>query len=226
MTKPKSDVSPVVLTVGHSTRSLEDFIHLLQAHAVNKVIDVRTVPRSRHNPQFNQETLPSHLSTASIGYIHMPDLGGLRHPLPDSPNKGWRNSSFRGFADYMQTKGFETSLETIIQLARQDRISLMCAEALPWRCHRSLIADALLIRGIQVEHIMSPTHGQLHSLTSWAQVDGIRITYPPAKDIPKLNGCLSKEKGKKLSNRERGEVQRVKGKVKKPDNADAEERDC
>ena len=178
MTKSES-ITPMVLTIGHSTRSLEDFIHLLQTHEVKKVVDVRTVPRSRHNPQFNRETLPVSLKTNRIGYIHMLGLGGLRHSHPGSPNMGWRNASFRGFADYMQTQDFEKNLFTMIHLARQERISLMCAEAVPWRCHRSLIADALLIWGIRVEHILSLTHCQPHLLTPWARVDGTRITYPP-----------------------------------------------
>ena len=179
MERTESDSSAVVLTVGHSTRPLEEFIHLVQAHAVKKMVDVRTVPRSRHNPQFNRETLPAYLAAVGIGYTHLPGLGGLRHPRPDSPNRGWRNASFQGFADYMQTEEFENNLETMIQLTYQERISLMCAEALPWRCHRSLIADALRIRGIRVEHIMSPTHCQPHSLTPFAKVYGTRITYPP-----------------------------------------------
>ena len=174
--------SPVVLTIGHSTRTIDDFIHLLQRHSVMKVVDIRTVPRSRHNPQFNRETLPYRLRAVIIGYLHMPGLGGLRHPRPDSPNMGWHNSSFRGFADYMQTEEFEQNLERLSQLAYERRISLMCAEAVPWRCHRSLIADALKVRGIRVEHIMSLTHRQPHTLTPWAEVEGIRLTYPPAGD--------------------------------------------
>lgn len=183
MAKLISDASLLVLTVGHSTHPLEDFIHLLQAHAVEKVVDVRTVPRSRHNPQFNRDTFPGHLKSAGMGYVHVAGLGGLRHARPDSLNMAWRNASFRGYADYMQTVEFEENLERVIQLTRRERISLMCAEALPWRCHRSLIADALLIRDIRVEHIMSPTDVQPHSLTSFAKVHGTRITYPLEKDI-------------------------------------------
>ncbi len=180
-TLPKT--SPVVLTIGHSTRTIEDFIHLLQRQGVMKVVDIRTIPRSRHNPQFNRETLPYCLGDVIIGYLHMPGLGGLRHPRPDSPNMGWRNASFRGFADYMQTEEFEENLERLSQLAYVRRISLMCAEAVPWRCHRSLIADALLVRGIEVEHILSPTHSQPHTLTPWAKVDGTRITYPTQESL-------------------------------------------
>lgn len=173
---------PRILTIGHSTRTLEAFISLLQKHAVNKVMDIRTIPRSRRNPQFNRETLPESLSSAGIGYLHMQGLGGLRHPNRDSPNTGWRNASFRGFADYMQTKEFEENLKTLIELACHERIALMCAEAVPWRCHRSLIADALTLRGIPVEHIMSETRTLSHTLTPWAQVKGTSLTYPPSSD--------------------------------------------
>jgi uncharacterized protein (DUF488 family) len=182
MAKSDSEATLVVLTVGHSTRPLEDFIHLLQAHDVKKIVDVRTVPRSRHNPQFNRDTLPQDLKTFHIGYIQVSGLGGLRHARTDSPNMGWRNASFRGYADYMQTEEFEKNLVEVIEFARRERIALMCAEALPWRCHRSLIADALLIRDIRVEHIMTPTHCQHHSLTPFARVRGTRITYPPVME--------------------------------------------
>jgi uncharacterized protein (DUF488 family) len=173
-----AEPSPIVLTIGHSTRTLEEFIGLLQAHAVSRLVDVRTVPRSRHNPQFNKASLPGSLKRAGLGYIHMPGLGGLRHAKRDSLNVGWRNTSFRGYADYMQTPEFEQSLEELIQLANQGRIAIMCAEAVPWRCHRSLIADALLVHGIRTEDIMSPTSRQVHTLTSFAKVRGTTITYP------------------------------------------------
>ena len=169
---------PLVLTIGHLTRSLDDFIDLLKTHAAEKVIDVRTVPRSRHNPQFNFDTLPEKLKSVRIGYKHMSGLGGLRHPLRDSPNMGWRNSSFRGFADYMLTEEFEKNLEKLIGFAGRKRICLMCAEAVPWRCHRSLIADALQVRSITVGHILTKSQPQLHKLTPFARVDGTRITYP------------------------------------------------
>jgi uncharacterized protein (DUF488 family) len=172
----------VVLTIGHSTRTLEEFIHLLHTHGVARVVDVRTVPRSRRNPQFNRETLPDSLKAASIEYTHLASLGGLRHARPDSPNQGWRNESFRGFADYMQTAEFEAGLQDLLALAAQGPVALMCAEALPWRCHRSLIADALLVRGFHVEHIMSGARREEHTLTPFAVVtDGTRITYPPAE---------------------------------------------
>jgi uncharacterized protein (DUF488 family) len=146
---PKEELSPLVMTIGHSTRTLEEFIRLLQAHAATCIVDVRTVPRSRHNPQFNKASLPRSLKKIGLKYVHTPGLGGLRHAKRDSPNLGWQNASFRGYADYMQTPEFADSLEEAIRLAKQDRIVLMCAEALPWRCHRSLIADALLVRGIR-----------------------------------------------------------------------------
>jgi uncharacterized protein (DUF488 family) len=170
--------SPIVLTIGHSARTIEEFIALLQAHAVTRVVDVRTVPRSRHNPQFNRETLPVSLQPAGIGYVHMAELGGLRHTTHDSINIGWRNASFRGYADYMQTPEFQQAIDQLIQLAHQDWIAVMCAEAVPWRCHRSLIADALLVRGIRSEDIMSATRRQVHVLTSFAKVEGTQITYP------------------------------------------------
>jgi len=172
---------PAILTVGHSTRELASFVELLKEHGVEKVADIRTIPRSGHNPQFNEETLPDRLKAARIGYIHLAGLGGLRHAHRDSPNGGWRNSSFRGFADYMQTEEFEKTLERLIQLSKREQVVLMCAEALPWRCHRSLVADALKIRGIVVEHIMTTKKRQVHELTPWAHVDGTVITYPPLR---------------------------------------------
>jgi uncharacterized protein (DUF488 family) len=175
---PSAESSPIVLTIGHSTRTLEDFIGLLQAHGATSVVDVRTVPRSRYNPQFNKTSLPRALKKAGLGYVHLPGLGGLRHAKRDSLNVGWRNASFRGYADYMQTPEFEQGLEELIRLAKQERIAIMCAEAVPWRCHRSLIADALLVRGIRTEDIMSPTRRQVHVLTPFAKVRGTTITYP------------------------------------------------
>jgi len=159
----KEESSPLVMTIGHSTHTLEEFIRLLQAHGATCVADVRTVPRSRHNPQFDKAFLPRSLKKAGLGYVHTPGLGGLRHAKRDSPNAGWRNASFRGYADY---------------LANRERIVLMCAEAVPWRCHRSLIADALLVRGIRTEDIMSATRRQVHTMTSFAKVRGTAITYP------------------------------------------------
>lgn len=168
-----------VLTVGHSTRSLEDFLSLLRAHGVQCVVDIRTVPRSRHNPQFDKMTLPDALRQAGIGYMHMAGLGGLRKPRRDSPNGGWKNASFRGYADYMQTPEFVASLQKLLPLAQNQCIALLCAEAVPWRCHRSLVADALTVRNIPVEHILSATRRQEHRVTPWAKVHGSQISYPP-----------------------------------------------
>jgi len=173
-----AELSNIVLTIGHSTRTLAEFINLLQHHAVTRVVDVRTVPRSRHNPQFNKDSLPLDLEQVGLGYVHIPGLGGLRHAKPDSVNMGWRNTSFRGYADYMQTPEFQRSIEELIQWSKLDRVAMMCAEAVPWRCHRSLIADALLVRGIRTEDIMSPTRRQLHRLTPFAKVCDTTITYP------------------------------------------------
>jgi uncharacterized protein (DUF488 family) len=170
--------APIVLTIGHSTRTLEEFISLLRVHGASRVVDVRTVPRSRHNPQFNEASLASSLKKAGLGYVRMPGLGGLRHAKRDSLNPGWRNSSFRGYADYMQTPEFEQCLDELVQLANQEQIVLMCAEAVPWRCHRSLIADALLVRGIRSEDIMNPNRRHVHTLTPFALVNGTTITYP------------------------------------------------
>ena len=175
---PKEEPSPLVMTIGHSTHTLEEFIRLLQAHGATCVVDVRTVPRSGHNPQFNKASLPRSLKKAGLKYVPTPGLGGLRHAKRDSPNVGWKNASFRGYADYMQTPEFAQSLEELIRLANQERIVLMCAEAVPWRCHRSLIADALLVRGIRTEDIMSATRRQIHTLTPFAKVRGTAITYP------------------------------------------------
>jgi uncharacterized protein (DUF488 family) len=169
------------LTIGHSTRTWKVFLDLLRAHRVERVIDVRSIPRSRHNPQFDQETLRTKLRAARIGYVHLRKLGGLRHSRRDSSNMGWRNSSFRGFADYMQTSEFDAGLQRLIKLARQKQSALMCAEAVPWRCHRSLIADALTVLGIRVEDIMSKNRSTLHRLTSFGQVRHGRITYPISK---------------------------------------------
>ena len=168
----------VVFTIGHSTRTIEEFVELLKTYAVNLVVDVRTVPRSRHNPQFNKETLPNTLKPEGIKYIHMPEIGGLRRPKHDSVNLAWKNMGFRGYADYMQTKEFTDSLLKIIALARENHLVLLCAEALPWRCHRSLISDALLVRHVKVEHIISATSCLNHQLNDMAQVEGTKITYP------------------------------------------------
>ena len=180
-TDPASrDSTPAVLTVGHSTRPLDEFLALLLAHEVTRLVDVRTVPRSRHNPQFNADSLPSALEAVGIAYEPAPGLGGFRRTQPGSPNAGWRNLSFRGFADYMQTPEFSEHLEGLLGRASRERIALMCAEAVPWRCHRSLIADVLVVRGIPVEEILDGARRRVHTLTPFARMDGTAITYPPS----------------------------------------------
>jgi uncharacterized protein (DUF488 family) len=170
----------LVLTIGHSARSLEDFIALLREHDVTHLVDVRRFPHSRHNPQYNMETLPDALRAAGIGYTWLEALGGRRRARPDSVNTGWRNSSFRGYADYMETPEFAAALKTLMKLAADERVTLMCAEVVPWRCHRSLIADALLVRGFLVEDIIDAGEARTHKLTAFARVRGVEITYPPS----------------------------------------------
>ena len=165
-------------TIGHSTRTLDEFIALLKSYGIILLVDVRTVPRSRHNPQFNKETLPATLKPAGVRYLHMPEIGGLRHPKRDSINLALKNLGFRGYADYMQTKEFADNLLKIVALARENCLTLMCAEALPWRCHRSLISDALIARHVKVLHIISTTSAITHQVSELAQLEGTRITYP------------------------------------------------
>ena len=182
----KECVSPrplVVMTIGHSIRPTKEFIHLLKAHQVKRLVDVRTVPRSRHNPQFNRSELSPALHSARLHYSYMPGLGGFRHARRDSPNTGWHNASFRGFADYMQTPEFRENLDNLIKLAKSERIAIMCAEAVPWRCHRSLIADALLARGIEVREITSAIRTRPHALTPWGNVNGMQVTYPAEQKV-------------------------------------------
>jgi uncharacterized protein (DUF488 family) len=169
---------PAIFTIGHSTHPIDEFVHLLQTHGVEQLIDIRTVPRSRTNPQFNRDTLPNSLQAAGIGYLHMPALGGLRHARADSPNTAWRNASFRGYADYIQTREFAAAISILIELAGGRQVAIMCAEAVPWRCHRSLVADALSARGIPVEDILSAGRRQPHKLTPFAKVEGARVWYP------------------------------------------------
>ena len=168
----------VIYTVGHSTRPADTFTGLLTAHGVTALADVRTVPRSRHNPQFNADSLATSLAAAGIAYRSFPGLGGFRRARADSPNAGWRNASFRGYADYMQTPEFERELGALMTLATVQTVAVMCAEAVPWRCHRSLIADALLVHGMRSEEIVTKTRSQPHELTAFARVDGVTITYP------------------------------------------------
>ena len=171
-----------VLTIGHSTRPIDEFLSILQAHGVEQLVDVRTIPKSRRVPQFNQEALAASLKSAKIRYIHLKALGGLRHPKKDSINLGWRNASFRGYADYMATAEFRDALNRLLDLARTKRTVIMCAEAVPWRCHRSLIGDALLACEFHVEDIFSATLRRPHEMTPFARVYGTDVTYPASTE--------------------------------------------
>ena len=151
---------------------------MLSANAIRQLVDVRTIPKSRRNPQFGQDELAVSLEKDGIRYTHLPGLGGLRHARKDSINTGWKNASFRGYADYMQMAAFSESLAKLIELASGGPTAIMCAEAVPWRCHRSLIADALTARGIEVEHILSASSRKPHTYTPFARVDGQSVTYP------------------------------------------------
>ena len=170
-----------IYTIGHSTHTLAEFVEMLQAFRIGVVVDVRTIPRSRHNPQFNKDELKKSLHSHEIDYVHLDALGGLRHTTKASVNTAWKNASFRGFADYMQTPQFARGIEELIKLARGKSVAIMCSEAVPWRCHRSLIGDALLVRNFHVEDIMSGKTSKPHTLTPWARVKGLEITYPASE---------------------------------------------
>ncbi|QYF92605.1 DUF488 domain-containing protein [Massilia sp. PAMC28688] len=183
MTNIAAGTAPLlVCTIGHSTRPLTEFVTLLTANGIDCVVDVRTVPRSRHNPQYNQDALPQSLAPAGIAYQYFQDLGGLRHASKTSTNTGWRNASFRGYADHMQSPQFHAAVEQLVALAQTRRCVLMCAESVPWRCHRSMIGDALLVRGLQVEHIVSGAKRRPHKLTPFAHVQCCTITYPAPEE--------------------------------------------
>jgi uncharacterized protein (DUF488 family) len=172
-----------VWTIGHSTRSLEDLVALLRAHGIERLVDVRRFPRSRRHPHFNTEALARDLPAAGVAYRHAPGLGGFRRARPDSRNTGWRNASFRGYADYMETEDFGRHLAALLEEARAGRTAIMCAEAVPWRCHRSLISDALVARGVEVRHILGPAPAEPHALTAGARVEGTRVVYPGEPDL-------------------------------------------
>lgn len=181
--KAEEQQSPLTIyTVGHSTRSLDNFVGLLRTYGIERLVDVRTIPRSRHNPQFNADRLGTFLRRRGIGYRQMKELGGLRHPRADSPNTGWHNASFRGFADYMTTSEFAAAVGKLVELAREKPTAIMCAEAVPWRCHRSLIGDALIVRGITVVDIYTSKSAKPHVITPMARVHRTGITYPAAVD--------------------------------------------
>jgi uncharacterized protein (DUF488 family) len=174
----------VLFTIGHSNRALHQFIALLKEHGIERLLDIRTIPRSRHNPQFEGDALGEALAAAGIAYEHWPQLGGLRRPRRDSENTGWRNTSFRGYADYMQTPEFAAAIDALAARAARERLALMCAEAVPWRCHRSLVADAFAARAIEVQHVIGPGAARRHSLTPFAKVEGVRVTYPDQNHDP------------------------------------------
>ena len=167
-----------VWTIGHGTRRVDELIELLTSEGIGRLTDVRTIPRSRHNPQFNRDRLPDGLARAGIAYVHMPGLGGLRRPRSDSVNLAWRNSSFRGYADYMQTEAFQSNLDVLVRQAAGARTAIMCAETVPWRCHRSLLADALTVNGVAVHHIITAGQTQPHELTAGARPCDALLTYP------------------------------------------------
>jgi len=208
---PSSENKAILFTVGHSNRSLEEFLKLLKVHGIGRIVDVRTVPKSRRVPWFNKEELAPALNETGIRYAHLPELGGLRHSKKDSTNLGWKNASFRGFADYMATPEFERGLEKLNEMLPDLRTAVMCAEAVPWRCHRSLIADAEMARGVPVEHLFSPTSLRPHEMTSFAVVDKKihppRVTYPAqagAKnqpDLPEMPPASPKHRGPKKPSR-------------------------
>ncbi|HET9986670.1 MAG TPA: DUF488 domain-containing protein [Longimicrobiales bacterium] len=169
-----------IYTIGHSTRSIDEFVELLRAHGVDTLVDVRRHPGSRRQPQFGRDTLPPALEAAGIAYRHEEELGGRRAPAPDSPNGWWRNEQFRGYADHMATPGFQAALDRLIERAERETQAIMCAEAVPWRCHRSLTADALVARGVDVAHIVGPGRAEPHLLNPAARVGaGGSVTYPP-----------------------------------------------
>jgi uncharacterized protein (DUF488 family) len=172
---------PTIFTIGHSTHPIAEFIGMLEANAITLLVDIRTIPKSRHNPQFNCDELARTLPAAGIEYTHLPGLGGLRHARRDSFNTAWKNASFRSFADHMQTPEFVASLDELIRLATPRPTAIMCAEAVPWRCHRSLVADALTARSIPVEDIQGRTRTAPHRMTPFALVEGTTVTYPMTK---------------------------------------------
>ena len=170
--------SVLLYTVGHSTRTLDELVELLRAHGIDVLVDIRTIPRSRRHPHFSADALRETLPERHIRYVHLPRLGGLRKTRADSPNTGWRNASFRGYADYMASDEFEQGLEELRAATATGTVAIMCAEAVPWRCHRNLVADALTARGASVRHITSASRATEHSLTPFARIEGDRVTYP------------------------------------------------
>ena len=198
MTALKTDSAGGTLyTIGHSTRTTRELVELLRAHEVEQVVDVRVMPKSRHSPQFNRPALSRSLHAVKIGYRHLKALGGLRHARPDSINLGWRNVSFRGFADYMQTEDFVAGLARLEQLAARRSTAIMCAEALPWRCHRSLIADALTVARWRVLHIHSRQTAQPHRRTPFLRVRSGRLLYPARRGSSQTSHAHARKKDRR-----------------------------
>jgi uncharacterized protein (DUF488 family) len=174
-----------IFTVGHSTRSLDELVELLRENRVQTVVDVRRIPASRRMPHFSAGSLTRELPVRGIAYVHMPALGGLRRPRPDSANDAWRNPSFRGYADYMAEPEFSAAVDELMELSSESTLALMCAEAVPWRCHRSLLSDALTLKGVKARHILGTGNTQAHRLTPFAKIEGDRLTYPaPQTSLP------------------------------------------
>jgi uncharacterized protein (DUF488 family) len=167
----------VVHTLGHSTLALEDFLALLTAHEIDAIADVRRFPASRRHPHFAREALAASLAAHGVAYSWLPALGGRRDPKPDSPHVAWRNASFRAYADHMDSAEFEDGTASLLGLARERRVAIMCAEAVPWRCHRQLIADVLVVRGVEVLHVTGPGRADAHRLTPFARPEGGRVVY-------------------------------------------------
>jgi uncharacterized protein (DUF488 family) len=171
------EATTTICAIGHSTTPIDRFLKVLLAHSITTLVDIRLIPRSRHNPQFDSKALEKSLKGAGIDYVHLRELGGLRHPSKYSENTGWKNLSFRGYADYMQTEEFSSALDRLVALSKEGRVAIVCAEGNPYRCHRSLVADALTVRGIRAVHISSAKPGRLHTLTAFAHATGKKITY-------------------------------------------------
>jgi uncharacterized protein (DUF488 family) len=181
MAVESASAAGVIYTVGHSTRTFDELVSMLRAHGVDRIVDVRRYPHSRRNPQFDGRTLARRLRARGIRYRHEERLGGRRRPRRDSPNTAWRSLGFRGFADYMATPGFQDGLEVLESLARRSTTAILCAEAVPWRCHRSLISDALTARGAEVRHILGVSPPRKHRRTAFARVRRGKVSYPPAR---------------------------------------------
>jgi len=170
-----------VYTIGHSTRGADELSALLREHEIKLLADIRRYPGSKRYPHFASEAMAQWLPEHGIGYIHMPELGGRRKPLPDSRNTAWRNEQFRAYADYMATDEFRAAIDKLLALAERQRVTIMCAEAVPWRCHRNLVADDLTRRGIDVMHIIGAGKAKVHTLNPHAQIEGKHLVYPAAE---------------------------------------------